>query len=162
MLSVSNSKSYTSIAIRKAKPEETGLLSDLAFRAKSHWGYDNDFMEKCRKELTLCPEDLNEKPTFVLEFKSAIRGFYTLCSISKTKVDLDMLFVDPEFIRQGYGKALILHAKETAQMMGFLRMTVQSDPNAVGFYKRTGGKIIGTLPSLSIVGRSLPLLEMEF
>ncbi|CAH8245865.1 hypothetical protein WJ0W_003100 [Paenibacillus melissococcoides] len=42
--------------IRKAKPDEAGYLSGLAFRSKAYWGYSHDFMEACRDSLTVSPE----------------------------------------------------------------------------------------------------------
>ena len=34
----------TSTVLRPARPEEAGLLSDLALRSKAHWGYPPDFL----------------------------------------------------------------------------------------------------------------------
>lgn len=33
------------LVIRRARADEAGTLSELAFRSKAHWGYDDDFME---------------------------------------------------------------------------------------------------------------------
>ena len=30
--------------IRRARPEDAALLTDLTVRSKSHWGYDADFL----------------------------------------------------------------------------------------------------------------------
>jgi hypothetical protein len=45
----------TTIAIRRAQVDEAGLLSDLAFRSKAHWGYPPDWLELWRPELTVTP-----------------------------------------------------------------------------------------------------------
>ena len=46
-------KPYGSRMIRPARPEEAAALSDLALRAKAHWGYDNAFLKAYRAELTV-------------------------------------------------------------------------------------------------------------
>jgi hypothetical protein len=45
------------VLIRPARPDECELLSELALRSKGCWGYDAEFLEACRAELTLVPED---------------------------------------------------------------------------------------------------------
>ncbi|MHB1596277.1 MAG: hypothetical protein ACYCU3_19125 [Streptosporangiaceae bacterium] len=39
------------VAFRPARPDEVGLLGDLALRSKGHWGYDREFLDACRSEL---------------------------------------------------------------------------------------------------------------
>lgn len=39
--------------IRLARVTEAEILSDLALRSKAHWGYDAEFIEACRDELTV-------------------------------------------------------------------------------------------------------------
>ena len=45
--------------------------------------------------------------------------------------------------------------------MGYARMVIQGDPNAEGFYRAAGGRLAGTMESLSIPGRLLPLFHVE-
>lgn len=45
--------------VRSATEDECEALSRLAIRSKSHWGYDDAFLEACRAELTVVPEDLD-------------------------------------------------------------------------------------------------------
>jgi len=55
----------TPIAIRRARGDEAGCLSDLAFRSKAHWGYPLDWLARWRPELTVNPQTLEATPTFV-------------------------------------------------------------------------------------------------
>ena len=64
--------------IRMAKAGEAALLSDLAFRSKAYWGYSDAFMEACREELSVSPDDLARRPTWVLEVDGRPIGFYSL------------------------------------------------------------------------------------
>ena len=41
------------LTLRSARSEEHELLTDLCIRSKAIWGYDEQFMEHCRAELTL-------------------------------------------------------------------------------------------------------------
>ena len=76
-------------------------------------------------------------------------------------LDLDKLFVEPQRIRTGVGRALIAHAIGEARRRGAQRLTILSDPYAAGFYERTGARLIGEAPSDAIPGRSLPFYEIE-
>lgn len=42
--------------IRRALPEESQKLSELALRSKSHWPYDKDYLQKSATESKLQPE----------------------------------------------------------------------------------------------------------
>ena len=43
------------IALRRATAQECALLTELCIRSKAMWGYDRDFMARCRGELTVEP-----------------------------------------------------------------------------------------------------------
>ena len=144
--------------IRPARPDEAGLLSDLALRSKSHWGYPADFLEACRAQLTLSVDYIAASPVFVLEEGGRIVGFYGL---RKHECDVEMLylFVEPSAINRGYGKRLWEHAVETATKLGFRKILIESDPYAEAFYRAMGARRIGEAPSSVQAGRTLPLME---
>ncbi|MCK1227644.1 hypothetical protein [Streptococcus uberis] len=41
--------------IKKANINQAELLSKIAFESKKFWGYSDEFMEKCREDLTVTP-----------------------------------------------------------------------------------------------------------
>lgn len=147
--------------IRPARSEDADVLSDLAFRSKAHWGYDDAFMAACRAELTWTPEQLDAGGFWVLEDEGEVRGFYGLTKISPDAVALEAMFVEPEHIGEGYGRALLDHALEEFRAMDLVRLVIPADPNAAPFYEAAGAKLIGERPSDSIEGRTLPLLEID-
>jgi len=55
------------LTIRPATIDELSGLSDLCFRSKAVWGYDEEFMEACRGELSFEPRDLDLTPIAVAE-----------------------------------------------------------------------------------------------
>ncbi len=146
--------------IRPATADEAEALSALAFRAKAHWGYPDDFMAACRAELTYAPEEVGSGGYHVAEENGQVRGFYALSKVSPTAMELDALFVEPEHVGRGYGRVLLEHALKACRHAGAERLVLQADPNAAGFYESLGAARIGERPSESIPGRQLPLYEI--
>lgn len=147
--------------IRPATADEAEALSALAFRAKAHWGYPDDFMAACRAELTYAPEEVRSGGFHVAEEDGRICGFYALAKVSPTAMELDALFVEPQQVGRGCGRALLEHAVNACRLAGAERLVIQADPNATGFYERHGAVRIGERPSDSVPGRQLPLYEID-
>ena len=95
-------------------------------------------------------------PTFVYDNGSRC-GFYQL-SVAGDEADIALLFIDPPMIGRGIGQALWHHLVGEARRAGAIRITIEADPNAEGFYLRMGAERAGTAPSGSIPDRNLPLL----
>ena len=142
--------------IRPGTAADAGLISDLAFRSKAYWGYDETFMAACREELTYSTDDLASMQFAIAETGGRVVGFYALKTLNPTEVELDALFLEPDVIGQGLGRTLLAHAKFAAATSGAKRMIVQGDPNAEAFYVTMGGVVTGTRESDSIPGRHLP------
>jgi GNAT superfamily N-acetyltransferase len=150
----------STVATRPGHGDEAGLLSDLALRSKGHWGYDQAFLDACREELTLAPADVRAKRAVVAERDGRVVGFYTLAG-DPPVASLDHLFVEPTAIGTGVGRALWHHAVAAAQSLGFTRIQIEADPDAEAFYLAMGARRRGTVPSGSIPGRELPLLDFD-
>ncbi len=54
-----------------------------------------------------------------------------------------------------------MHAIGAARRRGAERLTILADPNAAGFYERSGAVRIGDAPSDAVPGRRLPLYELR-
>lgn len=146
--------------IRPARDGECALLTRLALRSKASWGYSEQFMADCVAELTISGEDIREHAFFVLEQGGDVIGFCALRQSDDGRGELIDVFVEPSCLRQGHGRRLVEHAKEAARMQGWRSLVVEADPNAQAFYRSCGGRQIGTVPSGSIPGRRLPLIEI--
>lgn len=162
----------TAYEIRAAQTAEAALLGELALRSKGHWGYDARFLDACRAELTVTPDDIARHPFYVLETEGRIAGFYSLRDTASPddaaaraleetvrEVELNHLYVEPSAIGKGFGKSLWTHALTTAVSLGFGRLTIPADPFAEPFYLRMGAVRAGEVASGSIAGRVLPLLH---
>jgi len=147
--------------IRVALRDEAPLLSEIAFRSKSHWGYGPEYMEKFRAELKINPADFDSGLTKVVLADSEPIGFYSLYGEGQGAGRLTDLFVEPAFIGKGVGRRLWDAAIDQARRLGFKTLEIHSDPHAEGFYVRMGASRIGMVPSGSIPGRELPKMIMR-
>jgi GNAT superfamily N-acetyltransferase len=129
-------------------------------RSKAHWGYDDVFMEKCRDELTVRPEDLSRLMVPVAEVAGDLAGFAAV-AVDGDEAEVWFLFVDPPFIGSGVGRRLWYECVVQAQSSGARRLRVEADPFAEDFYARMGAVRVGEVASQSIAGRQLPLLVYE-
>ena len=146
--------------IRPARDGECALRTRLALRSKASWGYSEQFMADCVAELTISEENIREHAFFVLEQDGGVIGFCALQALSGARGELIDVFVEPSHLRRGHGRRLVEHAKQAARTRGLRSLVVEADPNAREFYFSCGGRQIGTVPSGSIPGRRLPLIEM--
>lgn len=148
--------------IREAIPQESNYLSALAFRSKRHWGYSKDFMDACRLELTVDSSRMGTDgfQCFVAADGEAIIGFYTVERVSASSFELGALFVEPEHIGRGVGRALIQDANRRLSGLGIKRLLIQGDPHATQFYLAAGAVEVGMRESGSVPGRQLPLFEI--
>jgi GNAT superfamily N-acetyltransferase len=145
--------------IRRARPDEAAEISELALRSKGHWGHDPEFLETCREDLALSPQEIIDTPVYVLEGDDGVAGFYRLLPVAEGRVELDALFVDPAAIGQGVGRGLWEHAVAAATALGYRELIIQSDPHAEGFYQAMGAARAGVRESTVTPGRMLPLLR---
>jgi ribosomal protein S18 acetylase RimI-like enzyme len=132
--------------IRRAVAEDCEALTALALRAKAHWGYTANQLEKWRPLLTISRVTLAARPTFVGEVDGILVGFYSLAPGSGPW-QLDDLWVGPEHMRRSIGRGLFLHAWETAVAGGASCLLIDADPNAEEFYIACGAMRIGEVPA---------------
>ena len=150
------------VSFRDALPADATELSELAFRSKAHWGYSTEFMQACRRELTVTPASIagDEILYVVAVIQQELAGFYALEDLANTRIELGALFVEPNQIGKGIGKQLVTRAKAHAIKLGARSLTIQGDPHSLEFYRAAGASVIGDMESGSIPGRFLPLLEI--
>ena len=129
-------------------------------RSKAHWGYDAAFMAACVDELTITAEKL-ERDLFALAVEGGkIIGFCRV-SIGRSHAELEDLFVEPERIGTGVGRALWREAERLAIVAGATCIELDADPNAAAFYAAMGAILVGQSPSGSIPGRILPRMRKD-
>lgn len=149
------------VEVRAARPGEAASLGALALRSKAYWGYSPEFLDSCRLELSVSEDAVRDGMAFVIEADGKLGGFYTLETPTPPRVELGHLFVEPDQIGRGLGRRLLDDAVRRARGRGFEILVIQGDPHAAPFYESCGARRIGTKPSASIEGRSLPLFELS-
>jgi GNAT superfamily N-acetyltransferase len=149
-----------SLIIRLPALEELPAISALCFRSKAVWGYDDGFMEACRKELSIEPCDLQSTSIAIAERESRIVGV-AQTRIVGSEADLLKLFVEPTALRGGIGGTLLRWVIDLAARQGANRLVIESEPEAAPFYRRMGAQAAGLAPSGPIAGRMLPRLVMD-
>lgn len=149
-----------SIHIRPASLDEAELLTDLSLKANAVWGYDADFLARCRAAMAVKATNIESRPHYVDEIGGRIAGFYGF-EPETDGIGLDYLFVEPDLIGRGVGRTLWQHAVATARHLGHSALIVVSDPNAEGFYLKMGCQRVGSRPSELETSRQLPLLRLD-
>lgn len=149
----------TQPTLRPAIPGELPALQALLLRSKASWGYDPSFLEALRDELVLRLDYLERTEVWVYDAEG-VQGFYGLRYDHGTAELVD-LFVAPEAMGHGYGRALFEHAVERARAQGCRTMQWESDPHAEPFYVHMGAHRIGIRDSQLMAGRQLPLMALK-
>lgn len=145
--------SGTTWRIRRARPEEAPGLTDIALRAKAHWGYPDDWLESWRDELTFDQATFNDCHVFVAAGRGHLGGVAAIREAARDW-ELEHLWIDPAHMGAGLGRRLLTRCLTLARRKGHA-VAVLSDPGALGFYQRLGGEHVDDVPS-SIPKRTLP------
>lgn len=127
--------------IREARPDEAQVLSGLVLRSKAHWGYDDAFLEACRDQLVISATDMTARRIIVAQDEQS-GELLGVASLEGEAPDgtLGLLFVEPHAIGRGIGRTLYAHVLDAARDAGFKRLTIDSDPHAVDFYRALGAR----------------------
>ena len=147
--------------IIQAKPKDAAVLTAIAFAAKRHWGYPEQWIECWRDALTIKPEFILSHETHAARVDGRSVGFYAL-GRKVDRLDLLHLWVLPKAMGRGVGRSLFFHAVERTKALGFKELEIESDPNAEGFYLHLGARRVGSsIRDLEHHTRELPILIYE-
>ncbi len=146
--------------LRKPNTGELAFINAMIMRSKAHWGYDQEFLDRCRDELAFTTERLASERVRVTGEPGLVTGTVEI-SLDGQTANIGMLFVDPKAIGSGAGRVLYEWALNFAKEHKAGHMMIESDPFAQGFYEKMGAVVVGKVPSGSIPGRFLPLLQHE-
>lgn len=129
--------------IRKAGVSQRAFLEALRLRAALNNESDREAMRANPDAIDLPVEQIRSGDVFVLEFDGQIAGFAALLPRPDGDVELDGLFVDPEFQRRGIATALVEHCARIVLARGSRALHVLGNPHAEKFYFSCGFKAIG-------------------
>lgn len=154
-------ESIVMLQIRPANPEEAHILTQIALAAKRHWGYPERWIEIWTPLLTFDADYFKANESWVAVQEGKPVAFYTLLEANGT-ASIENLWVLPEFMGQGIGRRLFLHATYLVRQRGYKSIQLEADPNAVPFYEKMGMYKIGERHS-EVDGhpRILPIMGMS-
>ncbi|MEM9669431.1 MAG: GNAT family N-acetyltransferase [Pseudomonadota bacterium] len=145
------------IQLRKPERDELDTASKLCLRSKAYWGYDRAFLDACVEELTLTETDLETGHVTIAVDDQGLAGVAHV-AMDAEGCFLEKLFVDPDRMGEGIGRALFDWSVEAARGLAADTLIIEADPGAVPFYLKLGGVEDGWASSGSIPGRKLPRL----
>ncbi|MBK8161180.1 MAG: GNAT family N-acetyltransferase [Rhodospirillaceae bacterium] len=142
--------------LRPARDDERALLDDICYRSKAHWGYDAAFMASVRDQIRVQPDAIRFGRVWVaVDNADRPLGVVEVDPLDAASADLTLLFVAPENLRRGIGRALYDKARALARQLGACELLIDSDPQAATFYASMGATRIGAEPT-GYQGRLLP------
>lgn len=147
------------IRVVRARPEQAERLSQIAYAAKSYWGYPSQWIELWHNQLTIGKQYIVKNEVYAaVDDDETVLGFYALTGSGERMV-LDHLWVQPRSLHAGVGRKLFEHAVALAAQAGAQQIEIESDPNAEGFYQKMGAETVGEVTyELEGLPRSLPLM----
>ena len=149
------------VEVRRAGPGDAGALGRVAFAAKGHWGYPEHWMELWRPGLEVSPAFVRDSEVYIAVSGGEAVGFYALVGGGR-RLDLEHLWVLPAWMGTGLGRTLFEHAMRRARELGARTVTIESDPNAEGFYRKMGARRAGeNVYELEGKERALPVMVVE-
>jgi len=155
------SKRDVELLIRRARPDDSERLSQIARAAKAHWGYPEAWLVAWTPLLSITPEYVEHQLVYVGARDHAMVAFYALEPRGE-RWSLEHFWVDPRWHGRGVGRLMFAHALEQVRAVRPGIMVIEADPYAAGFYARMGAQRKGTVPA-PVDGdpeRTLPVFEV--
>ncbi|PBJ11067.1 GNAT family N-acetyltransferase [Flavobacterium sp. ACN6] len=146
--------------IEKAKITDNEILTVITKKSKAYWRYSAEQMLKWDKNLTISQDYIAEHNVFKLIDNDLIIGYYSYIFENENIVELDNLFILPEYIGRGLGKYLLLDFLNRMKEEKIEKVRLNSEPNAENFYFKMGFVKIGEFET-SIKNRFMPIMEMK-
>lgn len=145
--------------IEKATVNDNEILTALTKKSKAYWGYSEEQIKIWSEVLTISKEYIATKSVYKLVIENEIVGYYSFFHESENTIELDNLFVWPDFIGKGFGQILMKDFLLRFKNSGVKRVVLDAEPKAEKFYEKFGFVKIGEIET-SIKDRFLPKMEL--
>jgi GNAT superfamily N-acetyltransferase len=127
------------LLLSPASASDAPLLTRLIRAGKAHWGYPAEWLDAWKSDLTISPEQIEAWYVRTASFQGELVGFFALAHHDGDWW-LEHLWLAVDRIGQGFGSELFRHAMAAAAGLGAVRVRIEADPNAEGFYRHMGAK----------------------
>jgi N-acetylglutamate synthase-like GNAT family acetyltransferase len=146
------------LIVRAGRLSEAPRLREILADAKGHWGYEVDLLRRWIDSYDF-DELFRTREMLVAEAAGAVVGWASLVPPVDDVAVLDDLWVEPVWIGKRVGSRLFARARDRATELGASQMTWETEPNAIGFYERMGGRYIRE--ETSEWGRRLQIMAVD-
>ena len=130
------------VSIRFAAAADTTALSALYRRSSLSNEGDRENLLAHQDALKLSVAPVVEQRVRVAVVDDRIVGFATVL-VTESVGELEDLFVDPDWMRRGIGRALVCDAVARARECGVTRIEVTANGHALDFYESVGFVLAG-------------------
>lgn len=127
---------------RRAVAADIPALNAIALAAKAHWGYTDEQLRVWRSDLEVQPDSLESRPVFVAEVDGQVAGFVQVAT-NVQPWEVCAMWVLPSHMGRGLGRSLLARACHFAAAAGQRELSIDSEPNAEGFYRACGAWVVG-------------------
>ncbi len=151
----------SALLIRRATPDQSARLTEIAHAAKRHWGYPERYIVAWKDELTLTPEFIADQRVYTVSVCGEVVACCALV-IDGAQASIEHMWVLPAQIGTGIGRQLFEHVVAETRRAEVTELEIVSDPNAAGFYARIGAVKTGDYRS-ELEGREriLPIYTLR-
>jgi N-acetylglutamate synthase-like GNAT family acetyltransferase len=144
--------------IKKSTSELHVKLTEISFVSKKYWNYSDEWMEIWKDDLTITENFITNNYVYHLENDAnEIVGFYAFVKFDNY-IELDSLFVSPEYIGKGFGNLLMTDFLSKVREIDFNYKKLKAEPFAEIFYKKYGFETVELQLSSKIENRYLPIM----
>jgi N-acetylglutamate synthase-like GNAT family acetyltransferase len=127
------------IFIRDATEDDFGALAEIFRRASLSNESDRAALLAHPEVLRLADDLISRGRTRVAHLADGrVAGFASTRPTSSESIELDDLFVHPDFWRRGIASRLVEHVAAQARDEGATRIEVIANPHAMAFYEAVG------------------------
>jgi GNAT superfamily N-acetyltransferase len=131
--------------LRNAVLTDLPALREVFRRSSLSNESDRPLLSAHPELLELSETAVREERTRVALVGDRIVGFASTI-VGEDAVEVEDLFVDPDWMRQGIGRALVEDVLTTARTAGLSRVEVDANRHALGFYTQVGFTSLGEVP----------------
>ncbi|MFI5053660.1 MAG: GNAT family N-acetyltransferase [Acidimicrobiia bacterium] len=131
--------------IRAALADDVAVVSDIFCRSSLSNERDRASLLANPEALVFEDASIHQQRTRVAVADGRVVGFATTLATAVEAMELEDLFVDPDWMRRGVARSLILDVVELARARGTTRVDVTANPHALAFYETAGFVIDGTV-----------------
>ena len=132
----------STVTIRTAAVADVAALREVYRRSSLSNEGDRDLLSAHPELLEWSDLAVREGRTRMAEADGCVAGFATVM-FTETAAELEDLFVDPDWMRRGIGRALVEDIAVVARSAGSPFIEVDANPHALSFYSRVGFVSVG-------------------